>query len=106
MSIGIIMVLVSVIQIMRVVKRFELYDRALVVKRPLTLTSKTDTVFSISQIKEVVFRKISGRFGGSVVIVYSSVMDETYRINFPTKAIDEFITRLNELGIKTVRDQI
>jgi hypothetical protein len=106
MIVGIIMVLLSAIQIMRVVKRFEVYDEALVIKRPLSMTSKTDTIFKINQIKEIVFRNITGRFGGPVIIVYSSVMDETYRINFPKNSIDEFVSQLNELGIKTVRDNI
>ncbi len=103
---GIILVLVCAIQIIRVVKRFDLYEQVLIINRPLSFTPKTNTVLKISDIKKITFRQIKGRFGGPVLIINSSKLDETYRINFPENSIDEFETELNKLGIETVRDGI
>jgi hypothetical protein len=70
------------------------------------MTSKTNTVLKLNEIKEVIFRDIQGRFGGPVIIIDSTVMTETYRMNFSRKDVSEFEIELNKLGIKTTRDRI
>lgn len=103
---GILLLLVCAIQLVRVVKRFELYEHVLIINRPLSFTSKTNTVLKISDIKKITFRQIKGRFGGPVLILNALKSDETYRINFPESSIDEFEAALNKLGIETFRDGI
>lgn len=106
MLFGIGAIIICVIQIMRVVKRFDLYDETLIITRPLSMTSKTDTVLKLNDIKEIIFRNISGRFGGPVIIIDSAVMTETYNMNFSKNDIDQFELELNNLGVKTIRDNI
>ncbi len=106
MFFGIVSIILSTIQIMRVVKRFELYDKTLIISRPLSMTSKTNTVLKLTEIKEIIFRNVSGRYGGPVIIVDSSVMTETYRMNFSKNEINEFEKELNKVGVKTIRDRI
>lgn len=93
-----------VIQGIRVAKTFLLYEEKLVVRRPLTLTTLTDIEFPTCEIKEVVFKRIKGRFGGQHILIKSRSKYISYRIECSNKEIKEFIEKLNSLNIKTTFD--
>jgi hypothetical protein len=92
------------IQGIRVIKTFILYEEKLIIRRPLTLTKKTDVVFQTSEIKEIIFRKIKGRFGGPHILIKSRSKHISYRIGSKEREIKEFIEKINSLNIKTMLD--
>lgn len=98
--------ILQMIQAIRVAKTFHLYSDRLVVKRPFFFSDKTDHVFKVSQLKEVRFRDIKGRFGGPHLIVRSVGLHESYRIDMKEEDVSRFITSLTYLGIKTGRDNM
>lgn len=53
----------------RRLKEYFLFADKLVVKRPLAFPKSKDDVFVASDIKEVIFRKVSGIYGGAHMII-------------------------------------
>lgn len=100
-----ILITICIIQIIRIVKVFELYDEVMVLKRPLSFTSKTEIIIKIEDIKEIIFRKLKLN-NGTVLIIDSKNLYETYTMNFVKIEIDSFENELIKLGVKTVRDNI
>ena len=98
--------LILLIQAIRTTKTFLIFDDKIVIRRPLTLTNKTDVVFKLDDLKEIIFRNIKGRFGGPHLIVISNKNTISYRINSDKEVINEFINTLNRKGIKITNDNI
>jgi hypothetical protein len=95
-----------IIQGLSSTKTIHLFSDRLVVKRPLFITNRADKSFKIEDLKEVVFRKVKGRFGGPHLIIRSRRINESFRIDFSNEIITEFISKLIELGIKTSKDNM
>ncbi|TNE74862.1 hypothetical protein EP331_00560 [bacterium] len=85
-----------IIQVIRVAKTFHLYQDRLIIKRPFFFTKKTN----------VIFRKIKGRFGGPHIIIKAKRLNESYRIDFSNFVLDDFITQLQKLGIKSSKENL
>jgi hypothetical protein len=51
-------------------------------------------------LKEVIFRRIKGRFGGPHIIIRSKHINESYRIDFNEETLNKFKLTLTQLGIK------
>lgn len=108
----IVFFLFFLVQGIRSAKVFILYPDRLVVKRPFTFTSKTDVIFEVSILTEVIFRNVSGRFGGPHIIIkgklprksYSVTVEESYRIDVSDSLLQEFISCLSGLGVKTTNE--
>lgn len=96
----------GIIQFMRYAKTFHLHQDKLIIKRPLFLTEKINVVFKTENIKEIIFKKIDGRFGGPFINIYSKDLDESYRINFSEREITEFSLALEKMNIKTKRENL
>lgn len=84
---------------MRRLKTFHLYQDKLVIKSPLFLTEKMDIIFEQKNIKEIVFRKISGRFRGESINIYSKDLDDSFGLNMPPEELEAFISKLKETNI-------
>ena len=93
-----------IIQVIRGAKTFHLFSDKLIIKRPFAFTQMTNVVFMAADIKEVIFKKINGRFGGPYILIKSKRINEAYRINFSNSVLDNFITHLQELGIKSSKE--
>ncbi|MBC7863038.1 MAG: hypothetical protein IAF38_08685 [Bacteroidia bacterium] len=76
----------------------------LIIRRPLLLTSKTDVSFKTPEIKEVVFSKVKGRFGGPHIIIKSRRDNISYRIAGSDMVLSSFIETLTALNIKVTMD--
>lgn len=97
--------LVMVIQGMRSPKTYLLYKDKLVVRQPLYFSPKTDTIFILSDIREVGFNNRTGRFGGPHLYIRSKRLVESYRIDFPEETVDRFVQELVALGVKAVKKE-
>jgi hypothetical protein len=102
--IGVVIIIVSVIQVIRRVKQFVLFTDKLIITRPLFPFHLADINYKLNEIKEVKFHKIKGRFGGSFVTIRSVTLDGSYLIASDKESIDYFEMQLQKLGIKTIRD--
>lgn len=91
-----------IIQAIRGVKTFHLFPERLVVKRPFFFTTKTDKTFKTDEIKEVVFHRIKGKYGGWFLNIRAEQLrhNDDFRIHFGANIRSEFITQLNNLGVK------
>ncbi len=89
-----------IVQAIRVAKTFHLFADRLVIRRPFFFTTKTDQTFKIDEIKEVIFRRIKGRFGGPHLIVKAKRLNDDFRIDFGTEIRNDFIAQLTKLGVK------
>lgn len=84
----------------RGVREFLLFEDKLVVTRPLLFSRNSDDIFYVSDIREVTFVNINGRYGGPhMVIRCKKRMHESYRIDFSTETLDEFRNALGGTGI-------
>lgn len=95
-----------IIQVIRIAKTFHLYHDRLIIKRPFFFTEKTNVIFMTADIKEVIFRKIKGRFGGPHIIIRAKRLNGSYRINFSNSVLDDFIVQLQRLGIKSSKENL
>lgn len=93
-----------IIQVIRVAKTFHLYSDRLIIKRPFFFTEKTNVIFMTVDIKEVIFRKIKGRFGGPHIIIKTKKLNASYRIDFSNSVLEDFINQLQRLGIKSSKE--
>jgi len=75
----------------------------LTIKRPLFPFVIANENYTLSEIKEVKFNKITGRFGGSHLIVDSKNKSGSYRIQTTKENIDKFAKELTKLDIITIR---
>ncbi len=82
---------ILIVQAIRVAKTFHLYADKLIVRRPFFFTTKTDQTFKIDELKEVIFRRIKGRFGGPHLIIRAKRLSDTFRIDFGTEIRNDFI---------------
>ena len=98
--------LIWIIQGVRVEKTFHLFADKLIVRRPLSFTTNTDVIFNISELKEIIFRKVKGRFGGPHIIIKSKRINESYRIDFNKDTLNKFNLTLTELGIKVLLENM
>lgn len=86
--------------IRRGVREFLLFDDKLIVTRPLLFSRKSDDVFFVSDIREVTFVNIKGRFGGPhMVIRCKKRMHESYGISFSRETLNEFRNALGGTGV-------
>lgn len=89
-----------VIQALRSHIVFRLFSDRLEVNRPFFFISPKPKVFPVTELKEVIFRRVKGRFGGPHVMVYSKELDDSYRINFPKSTMNDLVNCLTGLGVK------
>lgn len=89
-----------IIQAIRATKTFHLYADKLVIRRPFFFTTKSDQTFKIDELKEVIFRRIKGRFGGPHLIIRAKRLNDDFRIDFGTEIRNQFTTQLARLGVK------
>jgi hypothetical protein len=69
-------------------KEFILYDDQLIVRQSLYSLKAVDDTFIISDIKELIFTTIRGKFGGPhIIIMCRKRMHETYRVSFRSDEI-------------------
>ena len=110
-SFGYVLLLLSVpvvliIQALRGFKVFFLYEDKIVVKRPLFRLF--DNTYKLSDVMEVEFNSIKGRFGGNVINIRtkytSNKQDESFRFNFKNNVTIDFIYYLREVGF-VVKDE-
>ncbi len=104
--IGIIVILLGIIQLARKIKIIYLNENFITIHRLLIPFSIADQNFALNDIKEVKFHKIKGRFGGNYISIKGKKQSGSYSISNKKEPIDCFQNRLNEFGIKTIRDEI
>lgn len=86
---------------------FHLYPDRLVIRRPLSFTSRTEAVFPLSGIKEVIFKKIKGHRGtGICLIIKSRGRNAQYDFDKDIVLIDQFIAALQKLGVKASKQHL
>lgn len=95
-----------VIQALRSNIVFRLFSDRLEVNRPFFFISPKPKVFPVTELKEVIFRRVKGRYGGPHVIVYSKELDDSYRIDFSKETMSDFVNRLTDLGVKVSLDNM
>tara|TARA_R110002049_G_scaffold305799_1_gene503286 strand:- start:56 stop:496 length:441 start_codon:yes stop_codon:yes gene_type:complete len=100
---GIGFILIGIIQLVRKIKTFHLTRTELTIKRPLFPFIIADENYPLTEIKEIKFNKIKGRFGGPHLIVHSKNKNGSYRIQTTNDNIDKFETELKKLNITTTR---
>jgi hypothetical protein len=98
--------LVFTIQVIRTSKTFHLYSNRLIIRRPLFFSRKTDIVVNLNEIKEIIFRRIRGRYGGPHIIIKAKRFNESYRIDFSNRILNEFIAKLIEREVKTSKENM
>lgn len=91
---------VWIVQAVRGAKTFHLFSDRLVVRRPFTFTTKVDQVYRVEELREVVFSRIKGRFGGPHLHIRANGRYADYRIDFTEKIRNIFISELVKLGVK------
>lgn len=95
-----------IIQIIRASKTFHLFSDKLIVRRPLFFSKRTDVVFKLAEINEVIFRRIKYKFGGPHIIIKSKSRSESYRIDLSDETLNQFITSLSESGLKVSTENL
>ncbi|HYD22904.1 MAG TPA: hypothetical protein VEB40_15580 [Flavipsychrobacter sp.] len=95
-----------IIQAIRVAKTFQLFADRLVVRRPFSITTKTDRIFKVAELREVIFRNVKGRFGGPHLIIKAKKFDDSFRIVLGEKRKNDFIDQLTKLGVKVSRENM
>ncbi len=92
--------IIYIVQAIRVAKTFHLFEDKLIIRRPFSFTNKTDQTFKIELIKEIIFRRIRGKFGGPHLIIIGKGINAGFRIEIETQERNDFIKCLTKLGIK------
>lgn len=100
---GIGFILIGLIQLVRKIKTFHLTKTDLIIKRPLFPFKIAHEIYPLTEIKEIKFNNIKGRFGGPHIIVDSKNKNGSYRIHTTKNSIDKFERKLSKLEIKTIR---
>ena len=86
-------------------KLFILYKNKLIV-RSIFFTSKADTIYKTNQINQIVFKFMSGKFGGNKMIVYSIFINDYdfYSINMKSDEINQFVLKLREANVEVINN--
>lgn len=80
-------------------KTFRLYTDKLVIGRPLFFLFKTETTIPVADLKSVMFKRISGRFGGPMMVISARRENHDFRIDFSNIDANEFAAKLNSLKV-------
>jgi hypothetical protein len=97
------LVIIGTIQFIRKVKTFHLTKTELIIKRPLFPFSLAEQRFLISELKEIKFINIKGRFGGPHLNIITTETAASYRIEVSKDKIDNFEAHLLALGLHPLR---
>lgn len=97
------LVIIGLIQFLRKIKTFHLTENELTIRRPLFPFKIAQEYFPLTEIQEVKFNRIKGRFGGPHLSVFSKSKNGSYRIETAKENIDRFETELKKVGVKTIR---
>ncbi len=85
-----------IVQAVRRAKTFHLFADRLVVRRPFTFTTKTDQVYKVQEIREVIFSRIKGPH----LYIRANGRYADFRIDFTEKTRNIFISELVKLRVK------
>ena len=100
-SIGIIFIIIGIVQFSFTLKSFQIYTDSLVIKRPFFIINPKK-VFLISEIIKITFRQSKSRIGGgNYLLVKTKNTEESFMLIYSSKTLNEFISKLNDVGIET-----
>jgi hypothetical protein len=97
--IGIGITLFTALQLVRRLAIIMVFDKSLIVKRPLIPFGIGDDSFSLDDIEEIKFHRTKGRFGGMFVTIKSLANSTRLSINSNNEEIDYYCKKLDEIGI-------
>jgi len=99
---GILVIIFGIMQFVKNLNAFYLYENELIIKYPLTFTSKTNFIIKLNKIQQINFKR--GRNPYMEVNLRGS--KKIFNIDMSEKDINNFIIELNKLDIKTFRKNL
>ena len=94
--IGISSFTLAIAQFLYMLKKFEIYNDCLIVKRPYFLKSFNRT-FQKDEIEKIVFRISASKIGGGInLVVYQKKLITSFQVNYSKQSLKELISNLKE----------
>ena len=97
-----------IIQVIRKVKIFIVYNERIVIRRPFAIFKKAfDVVYRLDELNDVTFRTVKSRAKNDFVIFHTKVSsnksDESYVLNGRIQ-LQLLMSKLENLGVKTINE--
>ena len=97
--IGISFFILAIVQFLYMLKKFQIYDDCLIIKRPYFFKSFNHT-FRKDEIEKIVFRISATKIGGGInLVVYQKKLITPFQVNCTKQSLKELISNLKNANI-------
>lgn len=104
---GLLLILFGIFKFVFYAQILCLKEDQIIIEYPFTLNLKSNEIIKLEEIKEMIFKGSYGRVGPRILISFKKNYEEkSVPINFLESEIDNLIFELNNLGIRTQRENI